>query len=112
MASRVSFNSESLRRLKLERPSRERADVLHLDAPLLDALGAIMGAINAGGVESDSYVYIPVGVAREIVGGQLGAASKRCGVYRALERICAAVCLIVRACGVWVLFVAPTSSTF
>ena len=108
MASRVSFNSESLRRLKLERTSRERADVLHLDAPLLDALGAI----NAGGVESDSYVYIPVGVAREIVGGQLGAASKRCGVYRALERICAAVCLIVRACGVWVLFVAPTSSTF
>jgi hypothetical protein len=84
-AFRVSFNVASLRRLKLERPGRERADVLYLDAPLLDALGAC-------GSGSGSYVYIPVAVAREIVGGVLGAASKRCGVYR---EVCAAVCVCV-----------------
>lgn len=67
--------------------------MIHLNAPIFDTLGAYIAGVSE---PSKSFVYIPVEVAREIVGeAELGDASQRC-VRCGSRSLC--VCLCVHAC--------------
>ena len=68
--------------------------MIHLNAPTFDALGAYIAS-----TPSESFVYIPVEVARDIVGGALllGGASQRC-VRCGSRSLCVCLCVRVRLC--------------
>jgi hypothetical protein len=65
------YNTASLRRLANERPLNRTLDVLELDPPILNALGAY----KAGSLPA--CASIPVNVAREIVEGALSGETTR-----------------------------------
>ena len=65
------YNTASLRRLANERPTGRLSNILDLDPPILNALGAYKsGSVSA-------CVSIPVNVALEIVAGKLSEETTR-----------------------------------
>ena len=65
------YNSATLRRLATERPNGKACDLLDLDPPILNALGAYKSRWIS------PYMSIPVNVAREIVEGALSVEATR-----------------------------------